>query len=220
MLGLNTTVSEPCEMGSYCSLEEEAGELVMMVEADVLDTRPVTYINLQQSNFAPEYEQHKSGPTMTFVRNMVGPDGLRPDVTLVPTTNDADPGLPRYNDPKSYVPLLANWYPATNSRNDLRVDHGTYRLTVRRLQFEEGALMQNEVRPGCASYGQWRHFHIQTRGAHEATVSLHLKTSHGVSGLFLRQGAKPTAETYDARAGTPHGRTPPTRRTRGSDCAC
>ena len=56
---------------------------------------------------------------------MVGPDGLRPEETLVPKVNELDPPrLPRYNDPRNYIPLLTNWYPAINSRNDLRVDHG------------------------------------------------------------------------------------------------
>ena len=206
MLGLNTTWNEPCEMGSFCSLEEEAGELVMLIEAEVLDARPLTYFDLGQSGFVyGEYEQHSTGTAAFFLRNMVGPDGLRPEVTLVPPVDEfALPKLPRYNDPRNYIPLLTNWYPAINARNDLRVDHGTYHLTVRRLQFEEGGLMQGEVRPGCASFGQWRYFHIRTRGAKEATVSLHLQTSHGVSGLFLRQGARPTADIYDGRAGAPH----------------
>ena len=206
MLGLNTTWNEPCEMGSFCSLEEEAGELVMLIEAEVLDARPLTYFDLGQSGFVyGEYEQHSTGTAAFFLRNMVGPDGLRPEVTLVPPVDEfALPKLPRYNDPRNYIPLLTNWYPAINARNDLRVDHGTYHLTVRRLQFEESGLMQGEVRPGCASFGQWRYFHIRTRGAKEATVSLHLQTSHGVSGLFLRQGARPTADIYDGRAGAPH----------------
>ena len=222
MLGLNTTASEPCEMGSFCSLEEDAGELVMLIEAEVLAARPVTYIDLGQSSYTaapPAYEYEQAG-TAIFVRNMVGPDGLRPEATLVPPVDEfALPKLPRYNDPRNYIPLLTNWYPAINARNDLRVDHGTYHLTVRRLQFEGGGLMQGEVRPGCASFGQWRYFHIRTRGAKEATVSLHLQTSHGVSGLFLRQGARPTADIYDGRAGVspPRGQssliTPPRTRT-------
>jgi hypothetical protein len=221
MLGLNTTASEPCEMGSFCSLEEEAGELVMLVEAEVLDARPVTYFDLGQSGFVyGEYEQHSTGTAAFFLRNMVGPDGLRPEVTLVPAADEfADPKLPRYNDPRNYIPLLTNWYPAINARNDLRVDHGTYHLTVRRLQFEEGGLMQGEVRPGCASFGQWRYFHIRTRGANEATVSLHLQTSHGVSGLFLRQGARPTVDIHDGRAGAPHPLWPERRTPCGQSAA-
>lgn len=196
-LGLNATVDEPCEMGSFCSLDEDAGEYTLMIEADVLASRPVTYVDLYTSSFIGDCEP--SG-ACEFTRNMVGPDGLRPTASLIPSLDDEPPPPPRYNEPRRYISAVPNWYPATNTRNELRADHGTYRLTVRQLEFEEGAMLPDEVRPGCVSYGQWRRYRIAVTRPPEGTLMLHVTTAAGVSGVYAREGSAPRLTSYDAVA--------------------
>ena len=195
-LDLNATVDEPCEMGNFCSEDEDAGEYTMMIEADVLATRPVTYVDIYTSPFIGDCEPYGA---CEFTRNMVGPDGLRPTASIVPSLDD-DPPPPRYNEPRRYITAVPNWYPATNTRNELRPDHGTYRLTVRQLEFEEGAMLQDEVRPGCVSYGQWRRFRIAVTRPPEGTLMLHMTTRAGVSGVYVQEGSGPSLTSYDAVA--------------------
>ena len=51
------------------------------------------------------------------MRNMVGPTGLIPTDSSIPGKAGE---LPRWNDPKKYVPNVVDWPANPDTRNDLK----------------------------------------------------------------------------------------------------
>ena len=193
-IGLNDTA--PCTIGHSCSSAlDSTAELVLMIEATVGDDRPVTSVDAANSNYASGCEP---AAACSYVLNMVDRYGLRPTRSSIPGAEDREP---RYNDPASYQ-QVADWQNFVDNRNELRYDRGVYRLTVTKLAYAEGLLLPGESRPGCVSYGQWRHFHIVTTGAQDATLSVHAtaESGRGLGGLYVRQGLAPTEQAYAALA--------------------
>ena len=130
-IGLNDTF--PCEIGYFCTDGVESttaaassDELVLSLEAVVSDDRPKTFINAAKSKYASRCEQGCS-----YVRHMVGPEGTRPIFSSIPGAADEPP---RFNDPKSFMPVLEDWVTSGNTRNDLKYDRALYRLGVRQLR--------------------------------------------------------------------------------------
>lgn len=194
MLGLNDTA--PCTVGHACSSASDSPlDIVIMVEASIGADRPVTYIDAANSNYAQGCEPAAS---CVYVRNLVDRHGYRPAKSAIAGAQDR---LPRYNDPSAYQNVL-EWDTRNDNRNELRPDRGVYRLTVTKLEYIEGELLDGESRPGCVSYGQWRHFYIVTTSAADATLSVHATTTsgRGLGGVYVRQSARPTQTAYTALA--------------------
>lgn len=146
-IGLNDTF--PCEVGYFCTdgvaattaavaAASSSDDLVLSLEAVVSDERPKTFISAAKSKYASTCEQGCS-----YVRHMVGPEGTRPLFSSIPGAADEPP---RFNDPKSFMPVLDDWVSSGNTRNDLKWDRALYRLSVRQLRFEQGAMVSDEVR--------------------------------------------------------------------------
>ena len=76
-----------------------------------------------------------------------------------------------------------------------------YTMHVVHLPFAEGVVPGNAAMMGCVSYGQWRHYQVQTNGVADATI--HVQLSHQVGGLYAAAGRVPTASSYDLRAQPP-----------------
>ena len=214
-VGLNT--SAPCFIGSECTPlsaaaavgahpEEDDGpatlDLVLMIEAVVLDERPVTYIDQSNSPYKRDCEPEPAGDLCQYVRNLVDRDGQRPVRTTVPLANGIlEEGPARYNVPGLYIPAEpSTWHLQTATRNELRDDRGVYRLRFTQLYFAEGSLVQNEGRPGCLSYGQMRRFTIETTDAKDATLSLHVRADQpaGISVLYVGENFAPSEADYTA----------------------
>ena len=199
-IGLNDT--QPCTVGHACSSPESpTDDLVIMIEA-VIGNRPVTYIR-------PDKSQNEDGcvevdGVCSYVPNLVDRFGMRPDISAIPDPQNPGPQLPRYNVPWRYIPAsLTGWWlpPAADlNKNELRPDRGTYTLRVTQLHYAEGELVQNEQRPGCVGYGQWRHFRITTHGAHDASLTVHAvaQSGRGLGGVYVRQYYPPNELEYSA----------------------
>jgi hypothetical protein len=92
--------------------------------------------------------------------------------------------------------------PACNphgNNNEMKANVGRYTLSLRHRSFEAGALSGQEVRPGCASYGQWRRYTVTSTSTRDANIYVQL--SKPVSALLLRAGGPPTLEEHDRMIG-------------------
>ena len=192
-IGLNDT--QPCTVGHACSgRDAPTDDLVLMIEGAIGSDRPMTYIDETNS----QYEQGCLPETLcTYVPNLVDRFGLRPAFSSIPGAEDR---LPRYNVPAYYIPVSTEWTDQVNNKNELRPDRGVYTLTVRQLHYAEGDLVDGEMRPGCVGYGQWRHFRIQTLGAHASSLTVHAvaESGRGLGGVYVRQYWAPTESEYAA----------------------
>ena len=220
-IGLNDSAA--CEMRNlFCSTYREAGEVIVMVEARITAERPYSQINVLGSKYRtgcePTAQQVIDSNTgcdppvgddcCDHVRNMVGPDGARHSTTIIPNyakqadaASDEERGtMPQWNDPIRCIKANPQWVERDDCLNELREDRGAYRLRVRKQQFEEGAMLPSEVRPGCVSYGQWRYFTI-TPPRTTSSVMVHLVGFQGTPmAVYARAGARPTVDTYDVIA--------------------
>ena len=220
-IGLNDSAA--CEMRNlFCSTYREAGEVIVMVEARITAERPYSQINVLGSKYRtgcePTAQQVIDSNTgcdppvgddcCDHVRNMVGPDGARQSTTIIPNyakqadaASDEERGtMPQWNDPIRCIKANPQWVERDDCLNELREDRGAYRLRVRKQQFEEGAMLPSEVRPGCVSYGQWRYFTI-TPPRTTSSVMVHLVGFQGTPmAVYARAGARPTVDTYDVIA--------------------
>ena len=191
-IGLNDT--KPCTLGHPCSNPTDpTDDLVLMIEA-VVGQRPVTFIDVPNS----PYEEGCLPETLcSYVPNLVDRFGQRPDFSSIPGALDR---MPRYNLPKYYIPINTEWHLQLNNKNELRPDRGVYTMQVTQLQYEEGTMVNGEMRPGCVSYGQWRRFGILTTSARDASVLVHAlaHSGRGLGGVYVRMHQPPTELTYDA----------------------
>ena len=104
-------------------------------------------------------------------------------------------------------PLLESYgspgaLPACNphgNNNEMKANVGRYNLTLRHRSFEAGALSGQEVRPGCASYGQWRRYTVTSTSTRDANIYVQLSVP--VSALLLRAGGPPTLVEHDRMIG-------------------
>lgn len=223
---LNDSVA--CVLGSVCTTEggglppppppphwherqyEDTLDLVVMIEARVGEERPLTYVEdtADQSQYAP-IDPPGQCETLNpldndceFVRNLVDQNGQRREASVL---RDPDGFLvgqrPRYNAPVRYMAELpGTWMDVV--QNEMRLDRGVYRLRLRQLVYAEGALMQNEGRPGCVAYGQMRRYTILTTNAKDAALSLHAlaESASGLAALYVGEGFPPTEQSYTAMA--------------------
>jgi hypothetical protein len=178
MLGLND--SHTCSVGSTCSDTVDVGDFVVMVEALLDSSRPVTYIDEATSTYQ-SFCEPGSPATCSYVRHMVGPEDTLLTTTQIPGGSGS---LPRFNDPARFMAadaLPLTWFTtaATSTRNELRQDRGAYLLQVTHESYTEGALASTEVRPGCVNFGQWRRFTLLTKGETAATLTAVLTTPDG-----------------------------------------
>lgn len=97
---------------------------------------------------------------------------------------------------------MTDWQLRLDNKNELRDDRGVYRLVVAQLRYAEGEMVPDEVRPGCITYGQWRHFRITTTSARDAsiTVVVNAASGRGLAGLYVRQYARPSEKLFTAMA--------------------
>ena len=197
--GFELNVTEPCEVGFFCSTADDAGDYTVMVEASVGVDRPVTYIDQSTSPYQEGCEPGPLQAACRYVRNFVGPDGLRPAESIIPGNEGA---FPRYNNPAKYQSAQQDWDTLLSTRNELVEDRGAYRLRVNQLVYAETTpLMTNdETRPGCVSYGQWRRFRLLMLGPHNSTLSLHVTASSGtgLGPIYVSADKMPTDTSYDA----------------------
>lgn len=98
--------------------------------------------------------------------------------------------------------MVQDWHLRLDTRNELRVDRGVYRLSVTQLQYSEVDLVDGEQRPGCVSFGQWRYFRIRTSSAADASITVHALagSGRGLGGVYLQQWGQPTETSYAAMA--------------------
>ena len=92
--------------------------------------------------------------------------------------------------------------PACNpnlNNNELKRNVGRYGLSLRHKRFVDGGLSGQEVRPGCASYGQWRRYTVVSTGVRDANIYVQL--SAPVTALLLRAGGPPTLAEHDRMIG-------------------
>ena len=92
--------------------------------------------------------------------------------------------------------------PACNpnaNNNEMKANVGRYTLSLRHRLFDSGPLSGQEVRPGCASFGQWRRYTVTSTNTRDANIYVQL--SMPVSALLLRAGAPPTLEDHDRMLG-------------------
>jgi len=76
-----------------------------------------------------------------------------------------------------------------------------YTFRLDHTVFDTSDLDSGEMRTGCLAYGQWRHYRISTLGINDARLDLAVNL--GVTALYARRGARPTATDHDARAAWP-----------------
>ena len=76
-----------------------------------------------------------------------------------------------------------------------------YTMQITLLSFTAGNVPGNAVMMGCVSYGQWRHYRVQTTGVTDAQITVRL--SHPVGGLYASAGRAPTASSYELRTQPP-----------------
>ena len=62
----------------------------------------------------------------------------------------------------------------TGEGNELRPTRGAYTLSLAHESFEEGLLAPLEERLGCVSFGQWRHYTLDSPSGLAANVYLEL----------------------------------------------
>ena len=76
-----------------------------------------------------------------------------------------------------------------------------YTFRLDHTVFDTSDLSSGEMRTGCLAYGQWRHYRISTAGINDARLDLAVNL--GVTALYARRGAMPTATEHDAHAAWP-----------------
>ena len=76
-----------------------------------------------------------------------------------------------------------------------------YKFRLDHTVFDTSDLLSGEMRTGCLAYGQWRHYKITTAGINDARLDLEVNL--GVTALYARRGAMPTATEHDAHAAWP-----------------
>jgi len=86
------------------------------------------------------------------------------------------------------------------TRNEMRLDRAVYRLRLTQLPFKEGALIPDEGRPGCVSFGQMRRYTIVTSSAQDAMLSVHAaaERASGLGAVYVGENFAPTESSYTA----------------------
>ena len=85
--------------------------------------------------------------------------------------------------------------------NELKLNRPIYVLDVVHSRFSAVPLAAHEERPACISYGQMRRYTVTTSG--ETAANLFLALSTTVSRVYIKEGAPPTMESFDAASFDP-----------------